>query len=47
MMKIVSKTRKASRVRKSSATRIAGFISGRVMRVKRCQALAPSTFAAS
>ena len=47
MMKIVSKTRNASSVRKSSATRIAGFISGRVILTKRCQAVAPSTFAAS
>ena len=47
MMKMLSKIRNASRVRKSSATRIAGFISGRVMRKKRCTALAPSTFAAS
>jgi len=47
MMKIESKTRKPSSVRNSRATRIAGFISGRVIRVKRCQAVAPSTFAAS
>jgi hypothetical protein len=47
MMKIVSKTRNASRVRNNSATRIAGLISGRVIRRKRCQALAPSIFAAS
>ena len=47
MMKIVSKTRNASRVRNSSATRIAGFISGSVILQKRCQALAPSTLAAS
>ena len=47
MMKIVSKTRNASSVRKSSATRIAGFTRGRVILVKRFQALAPSTFAAS
>src|ERR1700710_200855 len=47
MMKIESKTRNASRVRKRTATRIAGFISGRVIRTKRCQTLAPSTFAAS
>ena len=43
---MLSKIRKASRVRKSSATRIAGFISGRVTWRKRCQALAPSTLAA-
>ena len=47
MMKIESKTRNASSVRNSSATRIAGFISGSVMRKKRWTALAPSTFAAS
>src|SRR5919106_2030759 len=47
MMKIVSKTRKASSVRNSSATRIAGFINGSVMRKNRCTALAPSTLAAS
>ena len=47
MTKIVSKTRNASRVRNSSATRIAGFISGSVIRKKRCTAFAPSTFAAS
>ena len=47
MTKIESKTRNASRVRNSTATRIAGFISGRVIFQKRCQALAPSTFAAS
>jgi hypothetical protein len=47
MMKIVSKTRNESRVRNSSATKIAGFISGSVIRTNRCQALAPSTLAAS
>src|SRR3954447_1127692 len=47
MMKAESKIRNASSVRNSSATRMAGFISGTVMRQKRCHALAPSTFAAS
>ena len=47
MMKTESKIRNASSVRNSSATRIAGFISGTVMRQNRCHALAPSTFAAS
>ena len=47
MTKIESNTRNASSVRNSSATRIAGFISGTVMRQKRCQAVAPSTLAAS
>jgi len=47
MMKIESKMRKASRVRNSRATRIAGFISGTVIFQNRCQVLAPSTFAAS
>ena len=39
--------RSASSVRKISATRIAGRSSGSVMRLKRCQVLAPSTLAAS
>ena len=43
----MSKIRNASSVRNSSATRIAGFISGTVIRMNRCQALAPSTLAAS
>ena len=43
---MLSKIRNESRVRNSSATRIAGFISGSVIFVKRCQAVAPSTFAA-
>ena len=42
-----SKIRSASSVRKISATRIAGLSSGSVMRTKRCQAVAPSTLAAS
>ena len=46
-MKTESKRRKASSVRNSSATRIAGFISGSVMRKKRWTGPAPSTFAAS
>ena len=46
-MKTASKTRNASSVRNSTATRIAGIISGTVMRKKRCQAFAPSTLAAS
>jgi hypothetical protein len=45
-MKMLSKIRKASRVRNSSATRMAGFIRGRMTWVKRCQPLAPSTLAA-
>ena len=45
--KIESKTRKASRVRNSSATTIAGRMSGSVIRQKRCHADAPSTLAAS
>jgi hypothetical protein len=40
---MLSKIRNASSVRNSSATRIAGFISGRITRVNRCQAVAPST----
>ena len=44
---MLSNIRNASSVRNSSATRIAGFISGSVMRKKRCIVLAPSTFAAS
>ena len=43
----MSKIRNASSVRNSSATRIAGFISGIVIRQKRCIVVAPSTFAAS
>ena len=43
---MLSKIRKASSVLNSSATRIAGFISGRVTRTNRCQAVAPSTLAA-
>ena len=34
-------------MRNNSATRIAGFISGSVIRMNRCQALAPSILAAS
>ena len=41
-----SKTRNASSVRNSSATRIDGLISGSVILKKRWNALAPSTFAA-
>jgi hypothetical protein len=44
---MLSKIRNASSVRNSSATRIAGFISGIVMRKKRCIGVAPSTLAAS
>ena len=43
---MLSKIRNASSVRNSSATRIAGFMSGRVTRTNRCQAVAPSTLAA-
>ena len=43
---MLSKIRNASRVRNSSATRIAGFIRGRMIWVKRCHPLAPSTLAA-
>ena len=46
-MNAESNNRKASSVRNSSATRIAGFISGMVIRKKRCTVLAPSTLAAS
>ena len=46
-MNTESKIRNASSVRKSSATRIAGFISGSVIRKKRWSAVAPSTLAAS
>ena len=42
-----SKIRSASSVRKISATSSAGLSSGSVIRVKRCHAVAPSTFAAS
>ena len=44
---MLSKIRNASSVRKSSATRIAGFISGSDHAENRCQAVAPSTLAAS
>ena len=44
---MLSKIRNASSVRNSSATRIAGLISGRVILVSRFQAPAPSTWAAS
>ena len=47
MMKIESNTRNASSVRNSSATSSAGWSSGSVILKKRCDALAPSTFAAS
>ena len=43
---MLSKIRNASRVLNSSATRMAGFISGSVILVKRCHAVAPSTLAA-
>ena len=43
---MLSKIRNASSVRKSSATRIAGFITGTITRQNRCHAVAPSTFAA-
>ena len=43
---MLSKIRNASSARNSSATRIAGFISGTMIRANRCQAFAPSTFAA-
>ena len=43
---MLSKMRKASRVRNSSATRIAGLISGSVTFTSRCQGPAPSTWAA-
>ena len=43
---MLSKIRNESSVRNSRATRIAGFISGSVIFVKRCQPVAPSTFAA-
>ena len=39
--------RRASRARKTTATTSAGLTSGRVMEVKRFQALAPSILAAS
>src|SRR5215471_13545321 len=45
-MKMLSKIRNESSVRNSSATRIAGFISGTVIRQNRCQPVAPSTLAA-
>ena len=47
MMKIESKTRNASRLRKSRATMIAAFMFGIVTRRIRCHHVAPSTFAAS
>ncbi len=43
---MLSNTRNASRVRNSSATRIAGFIIGRMIWVSRCHGPAPSTWAA-
>ena len=43
---MLSNIRNASSVRNSSATRMAGFISGSMTRAKRCQADAPSTLAA-
>ncbi len=43
---MLSKTRKASRVRKRSATRIAGFITGSITLVNRCHQVAPSIDAA-
>ena len=43
---MLSNIRNESSVRNSSATRMAGFISGTVIRQKRCQAVAPSTLAA-
>ena len=46
-MKTVSKMRTASSVRNSTATRIAARMLGRITRHSRCQALAPSTLAAS
>ena len=45
-MKMLSKIRNASSVRNSSATRIAGFISGSMIWTNRCHPLAPSTLAA-
>src|SRR3954453_18579830 len=45
-MKMLSNTRNASRVRNSSATRMAGLISGTVTSQKRFHALAPSIEAA-
>ena len=47
MMKMLSKMRKASRVRKSTATMIAGFMLGRMTLVSTCIHEAPSTLAAS
>ena len=46
-MKMLSKIRKASRVRNSSATMIAAFMFGIVTRHSRCHQVAPSTCAAS
>src|SRR5215469_3933511 len=43
---MLSNIRNASSVLNNSATRIAGFISGTVIRQNRCQAVAPSTLAA-
>src|SRR5699024_5048994 len=47
MMKMLSKMRKASRVRKSSATMTAAFMLGRTTFHMTCHHEAPSTFAAS
>ena len=47
MTKTVSKMRHASSVRNSTATRMAAFMLGSVTRQSRCQAVAPSIFAAS
>ncbi|SIM05710.1 Uncharacterised protein [Mycobacteroides abscessus subsp. abscessus] len=43
---MLSKMRKASKVRNSKATRIAGFMIGTVTRISLLQPLAPSTWAA-
>ncbi|SKW60277.1 Uncharacterised protein [Mycobacteroides abscessus subsp. abscessus] len=40
---MLSKMRKASKVRNSNATRIAGFMIGTVTRISLLQPLAPST----
>ena len=47
MTKMLSKIRKASSVRNSSATMIAAFMFGMVTFHIRCHQVAPSTFAAS
>src|SRR5829696_9062257 len=47
MMKMLSKTRNASKVRNSRATMIAAFMLGIVTRQSRCHQVAPSTCAAS